>query len=184
MHPALFAGLTLRLTVNLAGYPASEGWALKYRFSPRVAGSPIDVSTTPSGVAHLLDVPPATTAQWAPGAYTCSAWVEHGNGEKHAVPSESGQLLIKPNPTSLSAGVDTRTDAELALAAVQALLKGKADSGVQSYQIAGRELRSYSLAELLRLETKLKTEVAAEQAAAGKPSSGAGSVRRIFVRMP
>jgi hypothetical protein len=66
---------------------------------------------------------------------------------------------------------------------VKALLTGKATSGVESYRINDRELRSYSITELLKLQQSLAAEVAAETKAAGlMGANAAGGRRRILVR--
>lgn len=183
MQSSIVAGDTLSFTVTLADYPASAGWTLSYRLTPRAAGSAITFAATASGDDHQVDVDAATTAGWAQGSYTSGAWVSNGGGERYTVASEGGQVVIQPDPSALPAGTDTRSDAEIALANVSALLKGKAGSGVEQYVINGRQLRSYPLADLIKLEAKLRAEVNAERVAAGLQPSG-GGVRRILVRMP
>lgn len=185
MRSSLAAGDTLKFTVTLTDYPASAGWVLSYRLAPRAAGSPIDFSATASGDDHQVNVAAATTASWTAGAYTAGAWVSRA-GERYAIPSEGGQLTITLNPAALSGGVDTRSEAELALAAVTALITRKATSGDEEYRINGRQLKSYPLPDLVKLQQKLRNEVDAERAAAGLPPlyGGAGGPRRILVRMP
>ncbi len=184
MQSRLAAGTTLKATVSLPDYPASAGWALRYRLARRDrSGAGIDISAAADGDNHALAVPFATTASWAPGTYTVRAWVEKA-GERFEVPAECGELVVTPDPAGFGSGVDGRSQAEVALANVQALLTGKAGSGVESYRIAGRELRSYPLAELLRLESKLKAEVNSEHALAGKaPPYAAGRIQPIKVAL-
>lgn len=182
MQAQLAAGTTLKFTVTLADYPAADGWVLAYRLAPRVSGTPIDITTTASGADHLVDVAKGTTASWGVGTYAVAAWVDNGT-DRYSVDSEAGEITITPNPATLEAGTDQRSQAEIALANVQALLQGKASSGTQEYTINGRQLRSYSLPELMRLESKLKTDVDRERVAAGKaPVHGGGRIQRILVR--
>lgn len=182
MQAQLAAGTTLKFTVTSSDYPASDGWVLSYRLTPRAAGMAYTFTATASGDDHLVNVARATTAGWAPGTYTVTAWVDKG-AERYDVPSEFGQVVISPDPTTLAAGTDTRSAAEIALASVQALLQGKASSGTLEYSINGRQLKSYSMAELLRLESKLKGDVNREAVAAGKPSPyAANRIQRIFTR--
>lgn len=183
MQAQLAAGTTLKATVTLADYPASAGWVLSYRLAPRAAGTAYTFSASASGDDHLVNVPKATTATWAAGTYTLTAWVDNGT-ERYPVDSEAGQIVITPDPSTLAAGVDLRSQAEIALAAVQALLQGKATSGTMEYQVNGRQLRSYGLPELMQLESKLKTDVDRERIAAGKaPLYGVGRIRRILTRV-
>jgi len=182
MLPSFAAGDTLSHTVTLADYPAGD-WTLHVRLTPRALGAALSITGTAAGTSHLISVAAGTTAAWAPGDYTCSAWVASAGGDRHSIPSESGPLTIRPNPATLPAGTDTRSTAERSLAAVQALLAGKADSGVESYQIAGRQLSSYPLGDLLRLESKLKRDIDFERLAAGLQTQyGGGGVRRILIR--
>jgi hypothetical protein len=183
MQAQLAAGTTLKFSVTLADYSAADGWALAYRLAPRTAGTPIDITSTASGTDHLVNVAKATTAAWAPGTYTVAAWVDNGT-DRFDVASESGEIVITPNPATLAGGADQRSQAEIALDKVQALLQGKAGSGVMEYQINGRQLRSYSLPDLLRFESKLKTDVDRERVAAGKaPIYGGNRLQTIRVRM-
>jgi hypothetical protein len=182
MQAQLAAGTTLKFTVTLADYSAADGWVLSYRLAPRAAGTPIDITASASGAAHLVNVAKATTSSWAAGFYTIAAWVDNGT-DRYSIDSESGELLITPNPATLAAGADRRSQAEISLANVQALLQGKAVSGTLEYTINGRQLRSYGLSELMRLETKLKADVDRERLAAGKaPLHGAGRIQRILTR--
>ena len=184
MQAQLAAGTTLKFTVSLADYPASAGWVLAYRLAPRVSGTAIDISSTASGDDHLVNVAKATTAAWAAGAYGVVAWVDNGT-DRFNVASEGGEIAITPNPATLGAGVDQRSSAEIALSNVQALLQGKASSGVQYYTINGRQLGSYSLPDLMRLESKLKADVDRERVAAGRPAIHGGTrIQRILVRTP
>ena len=181
MQQSLAAGDTLSFSVTLADYPASAGWVLHYRLVPRAGGSAISITGTASGDDHAVSVAAGTTATWAAGAYACGAWVINGAGERHSVASESGQITIAPDPATLAAGTDTRSSAQLALAAVQASLTGKATTATQRYKINNREVYSYTLAELIQLEKHLQLQVANEQKAAGLMNAR-GTARRIFVR--
>jgi hypothetical protein len=72
----LIVGDTLSDTVTVPGYPASEGWTLKYRLIPRTSGAAITFGTTPDGDAHVLLVGAATTAAWTAAEYNWAAYVE------------------------------------------------------------------------------------------------------------
>lgn len=184
MQASIAAGTTLKATVSLTDYPASAGWVLHYRLALRSgSGTPIDIVGTASGDGHQVTVAHGTTANWPAGTYTVNAWVDNGT-DRFSVSSESGQIIVTPNPATLAAGVDQRSAAVINLAAVQALLGGKAASGMERYAINGRELRSYPLADLIKLEAKLKAEVNAELASAGRaPLYNSGRIRPILMRL-
>ena len=183
MQARLAAGTTLKATVSLPDYPAGSGWVLHYRLALRSgSGAAIDLVCTASGDDHLLSIAYATTAAWPAGAYTVNAWVTNGT-ERHVVDSECGELVVTADPSAFGAGVDQRSQAEIALAAVKSMLAGKASYGVEMYRIAGRELRSYTMADMIKLEAKLRGEVNAEYIAAGKPAPyPAAGPRRILTR--
>lgn len=184
MQRVITAGDSLSFTVSLADYPASAGWVLSYRLIPRSSGTVLTFSATASGDDQVVALNAAATSTWAAGEYTSAAFVTKG-ADRFTIDSEGGAVTIKPNLGTLNSALDLRSDAELALAAVRAKLKGKATDAVESYRINNRELRFYSLDELLRLETKLATDVAREQIAAGiTPTEMGSQVRRVFVRMP
>ena len=185
MQATLAAGTTLKTTVDLPDYPAGDGWVLAYRLAPRgAAGAVIDITTTALVDAHQVNVPKATTAGWVAATYTVTAWVDDGT-DRYPVASESGEITITPDPSTLAAGIDQRSAAEIALANIQATLAGKASSGTMEYTINGRQLRSYPLPDLLRLEAKFKAEVNSQHIQAGKAAPyTTGRPQRILARMP
>lgn len=176
----LVAGDSLNYAVTVPEYLPADGWSLKYRLVPRAANaSEFTITATASGGEYLVQVGPSQTANWTPGLYAWASWVER-TGERYSI--AQGQLTIKPDPAQIAAGTDTRSAAEIALEMVQIKLRGLATAAVESYTIAGRQLRNYPLADLVKLEAKLKSEVAAERRAAGIKDS-TGTVRRVLVRM-
>lgn len=178
MRSPIYAGDTVSFTVTLADYPAGD-WTLSYRLTPRAAGTAYTFNATASGSDHLVEVAAATTATWAPGDYTVAAWVTSGAGARYTVEAETGQITLKPNPASLTAGTDTRTHAAKVLAAIEAAIEGRADSSVESLQIGGRQVRHIPHDQLLVLRDRYRTEVRREHLAA----SGAGMGRQTFVRV-
>ena len=176
------AGDTLATTVSLAAYPASEGWVLHYRLTPRDAGSqPVSFDAAASGDDFAVTVPATTTSGWTPGAYTVAAWVTL-SGVRHTVSAECGQLVVLPDPAHLSPGTDTRSEAAQALAAIRAKLKGKATDAVNRYKIADRELQSYTIPELIKLERFWAEQAAQEDRAAGLRNTR-GQVQRIRMQV-
>lgn len=178
----IYAGATLDFLVEtLTGYPASAGWTLRLVLNPRAGGSVRTINSVADGDAHRLQATAATTATWATGEYARQAWVLNGAGEQYPVTDLFGRTQVRPG-LGAAAGTDMRTEAEQALAAIQATLRGKADSAVQSYQINGRQLSSYSLAELLMLEQRYIRAVEEERTGA-KIAAGLGGRKGFYVRM-
>lgn len=174
IEPArLVAGDTAKWLRSLADYPASAGWVLTYRLVN--AGNAYSFSATASSDDHLVNVAAATTANWAAGDYTWRAQVALA-GEVYTV--AAGQFVIEP---AFGAAIDARSTARQSLDAVEAMLMGRASSGVAEYQIAGRQLRHIPIPELLTLRDRLRMDVAREDAAnavaAGLPVRGRIAVR-------
>jgi hypothetical protein len=179
MQQDLIAGDSLNFLTAGGDYPASSGWELTYHLTPRGAGSNITITATAEGDDHRVAVAAATTANWTAGAYGWASRVSKA-GEVYTL--ERGQITIAANPAAIAAGTDTRSAAEVALANVQAYLRGQATAGVLRYRINGREIERYSIEELVKLEQRLTNQVAADRRAAGLDDKR-GTVRRILVRM-
>lgn len=165
----LIAGDSLDFATDVAAYPATAGWTLVYTLVPRFTSPAQAVitltATTYETSRYRVQVTPATTADWEPGAYSWSSHVEQ-TGQRITL-EQGGELTVAPDPATMAAGTDIRSDAEQALAAVTALIKGKATTGQQSYRINGRQLDSYPLPDLIKLQGKLQRDVNRERAAAG-----------------
>lgn len=180
----LIAGDSLDFTTTVAAYPASAGWSLVYCLVPRFT-TPTQAAITLTATTYEVDAyrvqaASSTTAGWAAGAYGWASWVEKV-GQR--VTLEQGmELLVAPNPAAIAQGTDTRSAAQVALAAIKALILGKATSGQESYRINGRELRSYPLADLLALQSRIEADVLRENRAAAV-AAGQGNPSRYGVRL-
>lgn len=75
----------------------------------------------------------------------------------------------------------TKTHAATMLEKIEAVLEGRVDSDVESYQIAGRSITKIPIGELLTLREKYKAEVMSEEIAADV-AAGLGNPRKIKVR--
>lgn len=175
----LRAGDTYSQLVTLADYPASDGWVLKTRFTPRVSGSAIEITGTAEGDDHRLAATAATTADWAVGEYTVAQWVEKA-GEIHT--TASGQLTIQPNLRTAAAGTDTRSLARQALdAAEAALVTYGANAYLQQLAIGERQHRFHTPGEFLAFVSKLRAQVRAEEQAE-RLAQGLAPRNRLLVR--
>jgi hypothetical protein len=96
----------------------------------------------------------------------------------------SGQLRVERSLaySGTPGAVDGRTQAQQDLDAVQAAIRAMVAGGaVQKYTIGNRSLDKIPMADLLRLESKLKAEVNRELRAA-KIAQGLGDPRSLYVR--
>jgi hypothetical protein len=178
MLERLTLGDTLNFTTTVTGYPASEGWALKYVLVPRASGpTPITITTTADGDDHVAQVPASTTTGWTDGAYSWHSWVEKAS-EKYSV--ASGSITLLPDPRSATV-LDTRTPARVALDQAQAAFRSWTPT-MRSYTIGGRSMTFNSTADILQVIDRLKADVQREERAE-KLAKGLRDPRKVFVRL-
>ncbi len=175
----LRAGDTWKWSRSLADFPATS-WTLKYRFKHPTAPG-FEVVAVASGNDHLITVSAATSTGYAPGAWTWQAWVEGGSSEKYTI--GAGALTIDADYRSGVATnvLDDRSHARKTLAAIESWIESR-NPGVESYEIAGRQMRYVPIPELLKLRQLYKAEVDAEDAAA-RIAAGLATPRRIQFRI-
>lgn len=172
----LVAGDTAKWAKNLPDHSPADGWALVYtwvnaaqRYTATAAADPADAAR------HLLTVAAATTATWAAGTYTWRAQVTKA-GEVYTV--ASGTMDIAP---AFGAATDARSHARKTLDAIESYLENANNLAAAEYEIAGRKLKRFPLADLLamrsRYQAEAQREAAAQAAAAGMPDP-----RRVYVR--
>jgi hypothetical protein len=106
------AGDTIDTLVPGGNYPATDGWTLKYRFVPRIAGNAISVTAAAEGSDYRVTITPTVTATFGAGDYGWSRWVEK-TGARHVI--ESGQVTVTTDPTAITVGTDTRSQAQKAV---------------------------------------------------------------------
>jgi len=145
---------------DLADYPAGT-WTLKYRFKNAAGG--FEVVATADGIAHAVTVAASTTAAYAAGAYSWVAWVESG-AEKYTVDSSEVQVLPDLRSGAATAAQDVRSHPQRVLAAIEAVLEGRASRDQEEYRIGDRMLKRTPVADLLRLRDRYRAEVASEAA--------------------
>ena len=153
-------GAAFEFTTTLAAYPASAGWVLSHRLVLKSGTGAIGFSASAVGDAHTTSVPATTTAAWAPGVYTWASWVTKGAEVQNV---DSGEVTLLPDPRTATGGLNLRSDAQQALDAVRATIRGVASANQLKYQIAGRSLERYPIADLLLLESKLAADAQREQ---------------------
>ena len=173
----LVAGDTWKWTRELVDYPASDGWTLHYYFrGPNDAA--FDFAATPAGDDHAVTVAATDTQTYTAGGYDWQAFASKG-GERYKV--DQGRLTVEANFAAPGAGFDPRPHPRRVLAAIEAVIEGRATKDQENYSIAGRSLSRTPIADLLRLRDQYRAEVArlddAADLAAGLPSK-----RSVFVR--
>jgi hypothetical protein len=169
----LIAGDTLDFTDSVSGYPATDGWTLKYRLVPRFTTPtqvPITLTATTVNVTdYRVQATSVATSAWAPGAYAWARWVEK-LGERQSL--GDGQLSVKIDIATAPQGTDTRTQAERALEDLRAAY-ATFDGTRSEYTIAGRTVkfaqRSEIIAQMSYWATQVKRERRSAALSAGLP---------------
>ena len=122
----------------------------------------INLAATIDGDEFVFSADASTTATWAAGDYWYSVRVTSGSAVQEL---ESGQLTVLPDMASASSSYDGRTQAEIALAAIEAVLANRATKDQDRYRINNRELYRTSISDLLKLRDFYRDLVNRERAA-------------------
>jgi hypothetical protein len=170
MQQQLIAGDSLNFTTSAPDYPASQGWLLRYRLIPRGTGAPIEFNALAEGDIYRVQQPASATTNWAAGEYSWAAWVEKG-AEKYTV--DQGQITIRPDPRTVTAGYDGRSVAQKALEDAKAAFAAfTASNGTKrKYRIGEREMEFRSTEEIIQQihywEGQVRVEEQADRLAKG-----------------
>lgn len=172
------AGDTLAWTKSFADYPASAGWVLKYRLIN--AAAKIDITASPSGADHAVNVSAAASAAWAAGKYSWQSWVEKG-AERYTL--AVGEITVNRNLAAESAGYDARSDAQKVLdqlmTAYSAAIASK--SFVGEYSIGDRRIVFQRKSDWL-LELNYWKGIVNSEKQAQRLAAGLGSGSKVYVR--
>lgn len=150
------SGLDFQADFSLSDYPA-PAWSLKAVLRGPQA---IDLVSTAVGSSHHLAATAATTAAWAPGVYWFSLRALSG---ARTVELGKGQLHILQDLAAVAGPFDGRTQNEIALEAINAVLAKKATRDQLRYVINNRELWRMRPADLLQLRAFYVTQVRRER---------------------
>lgn len=177
-------GDTLDFETSVPDYPNTDGWTLNYRLL-LLESTGTAISFTASGtpvedpLGYRVQLAPATTAAWTAGTYAWNSYLTK-TGARYTV--ESGQVVLLPDPAVATAPRDNRSHAKKTLAAIEAVIEGRASKDQEEYTIANRSLKRTPIPDLLKLHSRYLNMVAAEDAAAAL-ANGTGVPRKIQVRI-
>ena len=153
------AGLTFSHLVTLTAYPAPD-WSLAvYLRGPQA----INLTATAEGSQHRFLVGADVTATWQAGAYWYTMRATRGSD---VVEVETGELQVLPDLAAVTGAYDGRSQNEIALAAIDAVLAKRATLDQERYRINNRELYRTPIADLLKLRSYYAEQVKREKAAA------------------
>ena len=161
IEPTKFqAGVTVQWTKSPSDFPAST-WTLTYYL--KGPASPAAIVATADGDTHSVTIAAAVTANYNPGGYVLIGRVVDKATGLITHLAYDGRLTVEPNFSAADAEYDPRTDNEIILDNITAVLKGEATFQQASYQIAGRALSRFLPSELRAEQTHYRTLVANEK---------------------
>lgn len=136
----------------------------------------IDMAATAEGSAHVFTADAATTASWAPGSYWFSLRTTKG---ADVLEAGKGSIEVLPDLAAQAAGYDGRTQNEIALENINAVLAKRATRDQQRYTINNHELWRTPIADLIKLQAFYRAAVRREKAAKNGVSTFG---RQVYVR--
>lgn len=172
-------GDTVAWRVELADYPADDGWVLSYVLVKD--GEHETVTASADGSAHLVEIAAATSALYAAGLYAWQAYVT-----KAAVRYTlgSGQLEVCINFADQTSGYDARTTNRKILEALEATLERRASKIQSSHSIdtpdGGRQISMLSHAELIAAIDRYRSLVRQEERVANSETGSRGRIHARF----
>ena len=125
----------------------------------RGAGS-INLTAVGNGSDFVFSVPGATTATWTPGSYWVSVRASNGTDN---IEVAQRQITVAPDLAAADAGYDGRSQNEIALDAINAVMAKRATMDQQRYTINNRELWRTPMADLIKLRSFYATAVRRER---------------------
>jgi hypothetical protein len=124
---------------------------------------PINLTATASGADHLFSADAATTEGWVPGTYWYSLRATMGSAIMEA---GSGQICVLADLANVTGVYDGRSQNEIALEAIDAVMAKRATQDQLRYKINERELWRTPVADLLKMRAYYAVQVARERARA------------------
>lgn len=164
------AGDSYAITLSLSDYPAPT-WAVTFSLA---GAAVLSITSTASDTAHVLTLTAAQTATLGAGTYRFRVRVSNGTSVETV---ETGSLTVLPDIGAMAEGEGVSW-AEKTLAVVEAALSNTLADEMKMYMIAGRQVMTFSPAELMRLRSQLRAEVALQR---GRPAAG-GTIQTVFAR--
>lgn len=164
------AGDSLAVSVDGGDYTSAAGWAATLRLVPRGSGSVISISGVGDGGAWTFSANSAASAAYSAGEYSAAVYATK-SGDRHTL--DAGPITVRPDPAAITAGTDTRTQAEIALAAAKSALAAWTPT-TKSYTIGDVSKTFNTPAEIREVinywQGRVDAERAAADRAAGRPN--------------
>lgn len=153
----LVAGDTWRWDRSFADYSPTDGWELSYAVrGPSDLDAVFGDEVTAVGGGFEIRVPAAKTTL-TPGNYQLVGFMVNGAERDTVVVCP---LLVQPDPAS---AVNALSTDERLLAAIEAVIAGRATVDHEETQVNGRRVKNIPFLELLEIRGLLRQAVLAER---------------------
>jgi hypothetical protein len=177
-------GERIEWTRSFCDYSA-DLYTLEYRF--RGVGPGFNVTATADGDAFLAAVTTVNSAACSIGRYEWQAWLTEIADATNTFNAASGRVSVKRGFATASTGnVELRSDAKIALDAINAAISNKATNDQMEYEITtpagSRKIRRVPMVDLLAAR-KTYAEIVAKENAAERIRNGGKFGKQIAVRM-
>lgn len=136
----------------------------------------INLTADGDGSVHTFTSDSAATAEWTAGEYWYTLRATDGSD---MVELETGNVRVLPDLVAAGEGFDGRSQAQIALDAIEAVLANRATLDQERYRINNRELYRTPIADLLKLRAFYAEQVRREN---GCKTGRARFGRQIAVR--
>ncbi len=152
----IVAGDRVQWKRSFTDYKAADDWALTY-YLVHQTNAKITIAAFADGDDHVVDEAPATTTAWPAGQYKWQAFVTKGT-DRYKV--DECSIKIETNFASSSVTTfDDRAHCEKVLAAIEAVIEGRATIAQEGHTIQGRTLIRTPFEELVKFRIFYKAEV-------------------------
>ena len=150
-------------TDPVGGVVDNTNYALNWYARTNTASEGATITGADEGSGWRCTVPSSTTTTFDTGTWTWQAIATYGSLRYTA---GRGQFTVKASAYYIGTpgAFDDRSRAEIDLGHVETAIRTLAEGGmVQEYEIGGRSLKRYKMAELLQLRSELQQEINMER---------------------
>jgi hypothetical protein len=163
-------------TDSLGNAVTSATWVLTYAIrGPTV----LTLTGSASGDGWTTSITAAQSGAFTTGTYF---WQAYATKALERLTLSSGSFKVQDNLSTATSGFDGRTQSKQDLDAVQAAMRAMISGGaVQDYVIGNRQVKKMLMADLIKLEAKLKADVVRETKASAI-ANGLGNPHNMYVR--
>lgn len=177
----IYAGDTVKWNQGSTGtYSSSGGWTCTFDLRHNSGNDALTITGVSDGAGGWNFTITATQSANLHIDYHWYQITVSKTGERYTL--ETGEIQLVGNLPASNANYDGRSQIEIDLEAVQAAIRARVVGGeVQEYSIGNRSLKKISVTDLINLEIRLKSDLAAERRKK-RVEQGLDSGRSVYVK--